>query len=47
MFEGDMGALRDDLSFAEMQRRRFEAMTPFVASTGADGIYEVVEEITP
>jgi len=47
MFEGDMEALRNDPTFAEMQRRRFEAMAPHVESIGADGIYEVVEEITP
>ena len=47
MFESDMEALRNDASFAETQSKRFEAMAPYVESTGADGLYEVVEEITP
>jgi hypothetical protein len=47
MFEGDMEARRADPSFAETQRKRFEAMATHVQSTGADGLYEVIEEITP
>jgi catalase (peroxidase I) len=46
-FEGDLTALRDDPEFREMQRKRFEAMAPHVESTGADGIYEVVEVVEP
>ncbi len=46
-FEGDLTAMRDDASFQEMQRRRMEAMAPYIESIGADGIYEVVEEVTP
>jgi hypothetical protein len=30
-----------------MQRGRFERMAPHVESTGADGVYEVVEEVSP
>jgi hypothetical protein len=47
MFEGNMETMRNDASFAEMQRKRFAAMAPHVESTGADGLYEVIEEITP
>jgi hypothetical protein len=46
-FAGDMEALRDDPGFADMQRKRMEAMAPYVESIGADGIFEVVEELTP
>ena len=46
-FEGDIAALRADPRMQEMQRKRFEQMAPYVISTGADGVYEVVEEITP
>ncbi len=46
-FEGDVAALRDDPHFRDVQRKRFEAMAPYVESTGADGIYEVAEEVTP
>ncbi len=46
-FAGDMEALRDDPGFADMQRKRMEAMAPYVESIGADGIYEVAEELTP
>ncbi len=42
-----MEALRNDASFAETQRKRFEAMARHVESMGADAIYEVIEEITP
>lgn len=30
----------------EYQRERMARMAPFVVSTGADGLYEVVEEVT-
>jgi hypothetical protein len=46
-FEGDISALRGDERFSAMQRERFEKMAEYVESTGADGIYEVVEEVTP
>jgi hypothetical protein len=46
-FEADLGALRDDPRLQEEQTRRLEAMAPYVESTGADGIYEVVEEVRP
>lgn len=37
--------LRDSPELAEMQRARFAAMAPFVAETGVDSVFEVVEEI--
>ncbi|HUK95859.1 MAG TPA: hypothetical protein VLU96_12525 [Gaiellaceae bacterium] len=42
---------RDPASFQspemdEMQRQRAEAMAPHVESTGADGFYEVIDEVT-
>ena len=46
-FEGDIETLRSNTEFQAMQRGRMEAMAPYVESTGADGIYEVVEELTP
>jgi hypothetical protein len=46
-FEGDLTATRNDPRLARMQEDRFARMAEFVESTGADGIYEVVEEVTP
>jgi hypothetical protein len=46
-FEGDFDAVRQDERFQEQQRTRLERMAPFVESTGADGIYLVVEEVSP
>lgn len=47
-FEADnLDAMRNDTQFQDEQRQRFEAMAPHVESTGADGIYEVVEELSP
>ena len=46
-FEGDVDALRNDAGFQDLQRKRMEAMAPFIDSVGADGIYEVAEEIIP
>jgi len=42
---------RDPASFQnsemeEMERKRAEAMAPHVESTGADGFYEVIDEVT-
>jgi len=42
---------RDPASFQspemeESQRQRAEAMAPHVESTGADGFYEVIDEVT-
>ncbi len=46
-FDGDLDAMRNDARFQEMQRQRMEAMAPYIESIGADGIYDVVEEVTP
>ena len=46
-FEGDVEKLRGDPAMAESQRVRIERMAPHVASTGADGFYEVVEVVKP
>jgi hypothetical protein len=46
-FEGDISAMRDDPSLRDQQATRFERMAPHVESTGADGIYEIVEEVAP
>jgi hypothetical protein len=41
----DAESFRSDPAMAEQQRKRNEAMAPFVESTGADGIYEVIDEV--
>ena len=46
-FEGDLTAFRNDPELQDAQKQRFDAMAPYVESTGADGFYEVVEEVTP
>ena len=45
--EGDFERLRQDPRLQERQRVRFERMAPYVEATGADGVYDVVEEVTP
>ena len=39
--------MRNNPEFGEMQRKRFEAMAPYVDSTGTAGVYEVIEEVSP
>ena len=46
-FDGDLTAIRNDPAFADIQRKRMEAMAPYIESVGADGLYEVIEEVTP
>jgi hypothetical protein len=46
-YEGDFRQARADDRLQEMQRGRFERMAPHVESTGADGVYEVIEEVSP
>ncbi len=46
-FEGDLPSLRGDERFREQQRARFDRMAPHVESTGADGVYEVIEVVEP
>jgi hypothetical protein len=38
---------RNDAAFQDMQRQRMKPMAPYIESIGADGIYEVVEELSP
>jgi hypothetical protein len=45
--DADLATLRDDPDLRERQRARFERMAPHVESTGTDGIYEVIDEVTP
>jgi hypothetical protein len=42
-YEGDVDVVRGSPD----QRERIERMAPYVESTGADGVYEVIEEVTP
>ena len=42
--EGDLEQLRSDDTAAEQQKRT-DAMAPYVESVGADGIYEVIDEV--
>lgn len=44
MFEGDLDEMRASFD-EEDERKRQEAMAPFIDSIGADGIYEVIEHI--
>ncbi len=37
--------IRRDPRFMELQAARFAAMAPFVAETGADGIFEVIDVV--
>jgi hypothetical protein len=46
-YEGDVKEMRNEPRMQEMQRSRFERMAPYVESTGADGVYEVIEEVEP
>lgn len=43
--DGDVSDLRSD-EMAQEQQRRTEAMAPYVESVGADGVYEVIDEVT-
>ena len=46
-FDTPLETLQSDPTLREQQNARLERMAPHVASTGVDGIYEVVEEVTP
>jgi hypothetical protein len=46
-YEGDLSQLRSQPEMQESQRTRFERMAPYVDATGADGVYEVIEEVMP
>jgi len=46
-YDLDVEQMRGEPRLQEQQRGRFERMAPYVESTGADGVYEVVEEVVP
>ncbi len=46
-YDADLARERENPRLREQQRARFERMAPYIESTGADGVYEVVDEITP
>jgi hypothetical protein len=46
-YEGDILSLREQPDFRDQQRARLDRMAPYVQSTGADGVYEVVDEVSP
>jgi hypothetical protein len=46
-YDLDLSRARNEPGLQEQQRARFERMAPHVESTGADGVYEVVEEVVP
>jgi hypothetical protein len=46
-YDRQLDEIRDDARLQEMQRGRFERMAPYVEATGADGVYEVLEEVNP
>ena len=45
--EGDPGEVRGNPEMQEQQKTRVDRMAQYVDSTGADGIYEVVEVVEP
>lgn len=44
IFEGDLEEMRQTMD-PETEKKRQEAMEPYVDSVGADGMYEVIEHI--
>ena len=44
MIDGDIDQITGSFD-EDKERQRQEAMDPYIESTGADGIYEVIEEI--
>jgi hypothetical protein len=44
LIEGDMDEIKATMD-EDKERTRQEAMAPYIESTGADGIYEVIERI--
>ena len=44
LIEGDIDEMRSSMDEDE-ERKRQEAMAPYIESTGADGMYEVIERI--
>jgi hypothetical protein len=46
-FEQNIEELKSDPEFVRKMDERVERMAPHIDSTGADGLYEVVEEVVP
>jgi hypothetical protein len=46
-FDTPLEQLQSDPALREQQQARLERMAPHVASTEVDGVYEVIEEVTP
>jgi hypothetical protein len=46
-FDGDLQAVMSDPGFRESEEKRQAAMAPYIESVGADGIYEVIDEVKP
>src|SRR3954453_21552089 len=46
MLETDDPGSMQTPEMAEQQQARTDAMAPFVDSTGADGVYEVIDEVS-
>jgi hypothetical protein len=46
-FEQNLEDLKSDRDFVRQMDERVERMAPHIDSIGADGIYEVVEEVVP
>ena len=44
LFTGDLGEFQNAMD-PETEKKRQDAMAPFIDSIGADGIYEVIEKI--
>jgi hypothetical protein len=44
-YDLDLAQARREPKLQEQQRARFERMAPYVESTGADGVYEVVDDV--
>jgi hypothetical protein len=44
LFEGELDQITSSMD-PETERARQEAMAPFIESVGADGVYEVIEQV--
>jgi hypothetical protein len=46
-YDVDLAQQRSEPEMQESERKRVERMAPHIESTGADGLYEVIEEVQP
>ena len=46
-YDVDLARQRSEPEMQESERKRVERMAQYVDSTGADGLYEVIEEVQP